>query len=414
MSWGLSILAGVLTAAVGAFAAGFTAERHTDWHAMSSFEGSSGYFVVFMGLLGLVAGLALGVLVSRFQPAFGLALATSTGVMVGVCAIVAALSRITGEASPTLDGERANLILELRTPAGWQPDNATRAGRGYFRLIPSGGREETGSFSPWKDHSQKNGDTWLLSAYCALHSSNRDKAIEVVLGKTRLRFDFPHVASRLEKGMYEWPQNWTEIAGSAGYSYRWKLQTRTDAWHELQNRSSIREKGRRELVARMRTANPATPAIEWASLMYEESDAAADEARLELAKRQEELIPLLGSGSDFQQLAVVIQAYRRVASGEAPSPSAALSEAVLRTGDAIEKEILDLNAANDPSDPDMVREKRTQQTFRAWQACIARTAVSAPEIRAYMERILAAAKAGRLEGDLNDIVHSAKYDLDSH
>jgi hypothetical protein len=414
MSWGLSILAGVLTAAVGAFAAGFTAERHTDWHAMSSFEGSSGYFVVFMGLLGLVAGFAVGVLVSRFQPSFGLALATSTGAVAAICVVVATLSRITGEAAPTRDGERANLKLELRTPAGWQPDNATRAGRGCFRLIPRGGREENGTFSPWKDHSQQSGETWVLSAHCALHSSTRDKEIAVTLGKTAFRFAFPHLASRLEKDKYEWREDWTGIPASGGFSYRWKLQNRTDAWHELQDQASRREKDRRELVARKRNEAAATSALEWAAFMYEEADQAADEARLELAKQQEELVPFLGPGSDFAQLAVVIQAYRRVASGEAPPASAALNEAVLRAGDAIEKEILDLNASSDPTDPDIVREKRAQQTFRAWQACIVRPADRTPRIRAYMERIQAAAKAGRLEGDLNDIVHSAKYDLDSH
>jgi hypothetical protein len=47
MSWLLSILTGLLAAAVGCLGAGVVAWLCVGWYRISSFEGASGYFVVF-------------------------------------------------------------------------------------------------------------------------------------------------------------------------------------------------------------------------------------------------------------------------------------------------------------------------------------------------------------------------------
>ena len=52
MNWFLSIFIGILTAAVGAIGAGLVANAAVDWYRITSREGASGYFVVFMDLVG--------------------------------------------------------------------------------------------------------------------------------------------------------------------------------------------------------------------------------------------------------------------------------------------------------------------------------------------------------------------------
>jgi hypothetical protein len=54
MHWFLSIFIGILTAVVGAIGAGFVANAAVDWYHITSREGASGYFVVFMGLVGML------------------------------------------------------------------------------------------------------------------------------------------------------------------------------------------------------------------------------------------------------------------------------------------------------------------------------------------------------------------------
>jgi hypothetical protein len=60
MSWLLSIFIGLPAAAVGCLGAGVVAGLCVDWYRISSFEGASGYFVVFMALLGMLGRLVVG------------------------------------------------------------------------------------------------------------------------------------------------------------------------------------------------------------------------------------------------------------------------------------------------------------------------------------------------------------------
>ena len=52
MSWSTSVVVGLLSAVVGAVAAGFVATLAVDWYQVTSREGASGYFIVFMALIG--------------------------------------------------------------------------------------------------------------------------------------------------------------------------------------------------------------------------------------------------------------------------------------------------------------------------------------------------------------------------
>jgi hypothetical protein len=65
LSWILSIVVAMLTGIAALFVAGLIASLCVDWYRISSFEGGSGYFVVFTALGGAVAGLFVGLVVAR-------------------------------------------------------------------------------------------------------------------------------------------------------------------------------------------------------------------------------------------------------------------------------------------------------------------------------------------------------------
>ena len=54
MSWLGTVGIAVLTAAFGALLSGIVASLAVDWYRISSFEGGSGYFVIFIALGGLL------------------------------------------------------------------------------------------------------------------------------------------------------------------------------------------------------------------------------------------------------------------------------------------------------------------------------------------------------------------------
>lgn len=56
----ITCVAAISTAVLGLFGAGFLATFCVRWYHISSFEGGSGYFVMFIGLFGGIAGLGVG------------------------------------------------------------------------------------------------------------------------------------------------------------------------------------------------------------------------------------------------------------------------------------------------------------------------------------------------------------------
>ena len=137
MIWLSLLVVPLVAAALGAFLAGAVASLAVGWYRITSREGASGYFVVFMGLLGLVAGLIIGVIacaivrpetVSRL----GLAVGVSVGVIVVLALIAAVTSRLLADVPPTIDGESLMLRLEVRQPVA--DTAASPAGPGSVAL----------------------------------------------------------------------------------------------------------------------------------------------------------------------------------------------------------------------------------------------------------------------------------------
>lgn len=135
MSWLQSFFCGVLCAALGAVATGYTANECITWYRVSNREGGGGYMVAFFGLVGLVLGFIIGMAASCLSGGtFLKQLGTGLVLVIGLEVLGYAIARAGGEVPPTISGETLNLLIELRCPKSWTATNAIKAGDRGLRL----------------------------------------------------------------------------------------------------------------------------------------------------------------------------------------------------------------------------------------------------------------------------------------
>jgi hypothetical protein len=114
----------IVTAVIGALAAGIGGEWATRAHGMSNFEGGRAMFIAFViAPLGLVAGIVIGIIVAKWIGGSGFGGTMSAlGVAIGVtCALAFAASGIAvavAPRTPMIDGQFLALDLDVRMPAG--------------------------------------------------------------------------------------------------------------------------------------------------------------------------------------------------------------------------------------------------------------------------------------------------------
>jgi len=139
MSWLSSIVIALLTGALGLFSAGLIMNACVKWYRISSFEGASGYAVVFTALLGGVAGLVIGLVTARFvaaggSPGFLKGLACSWGIVLGLAGLATLLSWTLADIPPKIDGQELDLVVEIRLPVGVTNSPAAGTGESYLTL----------------------------------------------------------------------------------------------------------------------------------------------------------------------------------------------------------------------------------------------------------------------------------------
>jgi hypothetical protein len=121
MDWLISLGAAALSAVAGLFLAGFIAHACVSWYRISSREGASGYFVIYLALIGAVTSGFVGLVgarmvASRFGPGFGRELAGALAAVSLIAAVVAGVCRLLADVAPTIDGRDLNLEVEFRLP----------------------------------------------------------------------------------------------------------------------------------------------------------------------------------------------------------------------------------------------------------------------------------------------------------
>lgn len=140
MTWLNSLIAAAISAVAGLLLAGFIANACVSWYRISSREGASGYYVIFMAIGGGVAGFLIGLVAARmvagyFGPGLGKELGGALGVILVLAGVWALLARGFADVPPEIDGRDLNLEVEFRfpntLPTGKPP---TAEGEWLFRL----------------------------------------------------------------------------------------------------------------------------------------------------------------------------------------------------------------------------------------------------------------------------------------
>ncbi len=121
MTWFISAVVALFSGLFGLILAGFIATLCVSWFNISSREGASGYFVVFIALCGGIAGLVLGFVTARliasiYGPGFGKELMGSLGAVILSAGLAALICRLLADIPPTLDGRELILEVEFRLP----------------------------------------------------------------------------------------------------------------------------------------------------------------------------------------------------------------------------------------------------------------------------------------------------------
>ena len=218
MSWVLSILIGLLTAAVGCLGAGVVAGKCVRWYRISSFEGLAGYYVVFIALAGMIAGFLVGVICSRVlpvsqAPGFWRCLGVALGSTAALALSAGAIARLAADLPPQMDGQALELAIEVRGPRDFilpkEPDQYGAFATVYLlrgRHLPRGELRVKGA--------RQVGARWIVEATVPLTTSSSRKYLRAYFSKgDDVTFPLP-LRSHPRKSDLEWSQ-WVESAWDA-------------------------------------------------------------------------------------------------------------------------------------------------------------------------------------------------------
>ena len=215
VSWIASLGIAVLVGLAALFAGGLVAALCVDWYRISSHEGNSGFFVLFMALFSGIGGALLGLIVARAAAAVptmnGLkALGLGLGVVLGVAGGVAGGARLLADVPPTIDGEVLHLIVELRWPAGQRPPSPSE-GVATVRLGTLAGRtlrrEEVGPL--FLEDARLEGNRWIVPGVVDIFTSRGTPVVNAFVGSRQLTSLLPPLRGYPRRADLEWSQ-WRE------------------------------------------------------------------------------------------------------------------------------------------------------------------------------------------------------------
>jgi hypothetical protein len=127
MTWLVSILVALICGVLGLLLGGFIANSCVSWYQISSREGASGYFVIFVALCSGVAGLVLGFIAARiiawnFGPGFGKELLGALAAVILVAGVTTLMCRVLADIPPTINGRELILEVDFRFPNNFGSD----------------------------------------------------------------------------------------------------------------------------------------------------------------------------------------------------------------------------------------------------------------------------------------------------
>ncbi len=234
MSWILSLVVSLLSGVLGLVVAGVIAEESVRWYRISSFEGGSGYFVVFNALFGGVAGLVLGLVIARLvaarpRPGFIKAFGAAAVVILAVGGATAGIARVLADVPPEINGEQLFVNLELQWPDGQAPDDAMKTQLGVVTLgALSGSRVRATEEGPlFTDRATRIGDHWVMPGDVRVFTGRGSRLLMFRIGEA----DLPAFALPLDSSPDTSDREWSEWLPHArnaeidkGFRYRYRVR----------------------------------------------------------------------------------------------------------------------------------------------------------------------------------------------
>lgn len=215
MKWPASIGAAILTALAAALTAGVVASLVVDWYHIPSREGGSGYFVIFMALLGLLGGFLIGIIACRVvaagaHPGFGRGLGVSLAISLGLIGIIGGVARFLADVPPEIDGETLLLAVEVRFPASRteSPASDTAEGSVTLRSVPHLSHtvrvSQTGPL--WKQDAKLVDGHWVVPGAVNIFTGRGKRLLTLDLGDTTRFGILMPLGGRPGHGDLEWSQ----------------------------------------------------------------------------------------------------------------------------------------------------------------------------------------------------------------
>jgi hypothetical protein len=187
MSWLATIGVGILTAIIGAFGTGAMGGLCVNWFRVSSREGGSAFFVIYLGLLGGVIGLIAGMVSARIvaggvAPSFLKGLGVGAGSAVGLLLIATFICWLVADLPTTVEGKPAELHAEVRCPPSFSiPSDATP--EHWYAHIDTRTRRATSRGILRVAESRQEDGRWVIPMTLGLDTSVRQKLLYVRFGK---------------------------------------------------------------------------------------------------------------------------------------------------------------------------------------------------------------------------------------
>lgn len=198
---------GLLSAIAGLLLVGWLADQCVRWYSISSFEGGSGYFIVFLALAGAIAGFVIGVVCGwtatrRTGGTFQRGLALALAVDVGLVALATGLAYAAADHPPTIDGRALVVEIELMTPEGAMPTDEDGFRPSMAIMTMSG--DTSGYAAVDRGAARADGARWIVPAALRLGTSVAQKRVWVSwVADTRLYFPLP-IGSRPTDADFVW------------------------------------------------------------------------------------------------------------------------------------------------------------------------------------------------------------------
>jgi hypothetical protein len=375
MSWLVSIFVGLVTGVAAGLEAGFVADLCVGWYRISSFEGASGYFIVFMGLLGAVVGLVIGIVCSLWsRPNFLRGLGSALGSTAVLALFVGGVCRLGADLPPQIDGHELELAIEVRSPEGVAVPQATEGHHPSAEVIVFHSRGQPLGELRLDEATQVDG-RWVVPVTVPLQTSSAQKFLRVYFNQDynelfRLplrsyprREDFEW-SSWIEAG---WPVDQPKPAPEASFWMRYRIRL-VEPPPPGPTREQVAVRVAAEDEAKFQTVGADAPIASW--LPY--TRYGTPEARLKIAiahiTARDDFVVELSSLMLSEDPEVRADALR--VTEHLDRPPAALATPVAEVGRQIAAAIRAVNGRTTEQDPGYEGAAAVAIQFSAWMVAV--------------------------------------------